>query len=34
MKSLLAGEELEDISTIGEEASVDEIREVVQKLKK
>jgi acetyl-CoA synthetase len=34
MKSLLAGDDLGDISTIEEEASVDEIREVVQRLKK
>ena len=33
MKSLLAGKELGDLSTIEEEASVDEIREVVQKMK-
>jgi acetyl-CoA synthetase len=34
MKSLLAGNDLGDISTIEEEASVEEIREVVQRLKK
>lgn len=34
MKSLLAGNELGDLSTIEEEASVDEIREVVQRMKR
>ena len=33
MKSLLAGQELGDLSTIEEEASVDEIRDAVQKIK-
>ena len=33
MKSLLTGKELGDISTIEEEASIDEIREAVQKVK-
>jgi acetyl-CoA synthetase len=33
MKSLLAGEELGDLSTIEEEVSIDEIREAVRKVK-
>jgi len=32
MKSLMMGEELGDLSTIEEEASVDEIREAVEKM--
>lgn len=34
MKSLLTGKELGDLSTIEEEASVDEIKEAVQKIKR
>lgn len=33
MESVLTGKELGDVSTIEEEASVDEIREAVQKIK-
>jgi acetyl-CoA synthetase len=33
MKSLMAGEELGDLSTIEEGASIDEIKEAVQKMK-